>query len=324
MWPITGEQNAKQFLRILPRDNGAESMLERIIRQLGTVSLSRNLTIITGAMQRDIVLSQLSSELPNDNEINVIAEPERRNTFPAIALACAYLRLEKGCSLEEPVLVMPVDSYVSDDYFRLLATMGDELEKYPAADVILAGAKPIYPSHKYGYILPKAQKHPPSHSQAVQSFREKPDEQQAARLIEQGALWNCGVFAFKLRYVFDELCRRIAVTSYPAVLEQYGALEKDSIDRVLLENKARARVLPYGGSWMDVGTWNTLADVIGKNSYGNARQDSHCENTQVINTTDKPVIVMGAKDMVVVVSDEGILVTDKHQSSYVLDMLKEV
>ncbi|MDR1806188.1 MAG: hypothetical protein LBQ80_05420 [Clostridium sp.] len=291
-------------------------MLERICRQLKEVGLTDNFTVVTGAAQRDLVLAYIG-----DKGASVLAEPARRNTFPAIALACAQLHFEKHCPDDETVLVMPVDSYVENDYFRLLAELEGVFESQKDADLLLVGAIPTFPSAKYGYIVPEDRE---AATSLVTEFREKPTEPQAAELIKKGALWNCGVFVFKLGYMLAELSKRIALTSYEAVLKQYNALEKESFDRVLPENGARAAVCKYGGSWVDIGTWNTLADVMGTRVIGNARLDCACENTQVINTTDKPVVVMGAMDMIVVATDEGILVADKLLTPFILEMTDDL
>lgn len=288
-------------------------MLQRVVRQLRGAGLAENITVVTGAAQRAQVLEQLGADT-----VQLITEPARRGTFSAIALACAYLHFARGCSPDEHILVLPVDSYVDDDYFALLASLDDALTTHASADMILVGAKPTYPSEKYGYIVPASGEDVP----AVLRFREKPRERDAAALIAQGALWNCGVFAFRLQTLLAQSRRRMDYTSYTQVRTSYEELDAGSLDKVVLEQPGiTARVLRYGGAWMDIGTWNTLADVLSADSFGNVRMSEDCRRTQVLNTTQLPVVVMGAKDMVVVVSEQGILVADKVRSSYVLEML---
>jgi len=302
LWPITGEQNAKQFLRVLPGENDRESMLERACRQLRRAFPAESITAVTGAAQRALVVSQLRG-----GAADVLAEPERRNTFPAIALACVWLSCEKKRPHDEMVLVLPVDFYVEDDYFDRLALMEAELQSHPEADVVLLGTRPAHPTSKYGYILPESAT---ENALKVLAFREKPEEEEALALIAKGALWNCGVFAFRLGYILDELARRIAApSSYAAVLEQYAALEKNSIDRVLLERGACARVLRYDGRWMDLGTWETLFQVMDKGAYGKVQLKGDCKGTVVLNTTEEEILINGLKDALVVKGGGGVRIT---------------
>ncbi|MDR1409406.1 MAG: NTP transferase domain-containing protein [Oscillospiraceae bacterium] len=308
LWPLSGEIRAKQFLHLLP---GGESMLERIYSQLRRAGLAERLTVVTGATQRDSVLGQLG-----ENNISVVAEPRRRNTFPAIALACAYLYFEKHCDPQEPVLVLPVDPFVPDSYFTTLRMLEPLLAE--GAQLALMGVQPVYAAEKYGYILPADNQN----SSTVTAFLEKPDRATAEDWLRRGALWNCGVFAFRLDLMLRQLEKRIACTSYADVLKQYDALDRNSFDRVLLEKIGDMRVVRYDGPWMDIGTWNTLTEVMETKPIGNVRMASDCANTHVINELGIPVVVMGARNMVVVASPDGILIADKEQSSYLEPLVR--
>ncbi|MDR2647016.1 MAG: NTP transferase domain-containing protein [Oscillospiraceae bacterium] len=314
LWPISGEQAAKQFLRLMPH---GESMLERMLRQLKSAGLAEQITIVTGNEQHEILREQLG-KLP----ATVLVEPIRRNTFPAVALACAHLSWRQNVPPNETVLVLPIDSYVNDDYFQLLAGIEAAMER-DAADIFLVGATPTYPSQKYGYILP--QKH--GAIAEVCAFYEKPNESAATEYIKQGALWNCGVVAFRLGFFTARYLQPNEAdppgAAYEALEDAYSSLEENSFDRVVLEKNANMRVVRYDGAWMDVGTWNTLADVLDKPAHGNVRMDASSQNTHVINTRETPVVVMGARDMIVVVSEKGVLVADKTRSSFVLEMLDD-
>ncbi|MDR3344489.1 MAG: NTP transferase domain-containing protein [Oscillospiraceae bacterium] len=309
LWPLSGETRAKQFLHLLP---GGESMLERIYGQLSKAGLAEQLTVVTGAAQRDSVLAQL-----NESSVRVVTEPRRRNTFPAIALACANLYFEQHCDRDETVLVLPVDPFVPDSYFAALRELEPLLDD--GAQLALMGARPVYAAEKYGYILPADGVASGTLSSTVSEFLEKPDRATAAEWIDRGALWNCGVFAFRLDLMLRQLEKRIACTSYADVLKQYDALERNSFDRVLLEKSSDIhdiRVVRYRDSWIDIGTWNTITAVMEQNPIGNVRMAADCGNTHVINEIGIPIVVMGAKDMVVVASPDGILIADKEQSSY--------
>ena len=151
----------------------------------------------------------------------------------------------------------------------------------------------------------------------VLEFREKPDMQTAGELILKGGLWNCGVFAFKLSYLVGIVKKIIPCACYADVLRQYGEFEKTSFDYAVVEKAESVAVLPYHGEWKDLGTWNTLTEVMEEKPIGDVVMSKDCKNTHVINELEIPIVVMGAENMVVAASPDGILLADKVQSSYI-------
>lgn len=131
--------------------------------------------------------------------IGISVEPCRRDTFPAIALDTAYLAVVMKVDLDEPVVVCPVDPFVDDDYFEALRDLSNQADKGDA-NLVLLGMEPTYPSEKYGYIIPENAER----LSKVKEFKGNPTEDKAKEFISQGALWNGGVFAYKLKYVFDK------------------------------------------------------------------------------------------------------------------------
>ena len=343
LWPLSNEVRSKQFLKVVRDGDGrVESMLQRVHRQMQAAGLGDGVTVATGAAQVESIKGQLGEA------VSIVVEPERRNTFPAIALSAAYLYFEKNCSLEETVVVLPVDPYVGEEYFRMLHKL-DAAVQAGAADLVLMGVAPTYPSEKYGYIIPQAGRDekglarniPGNHGEGkegifpgtsregrlvgnensqflpVLEFREKPDMQTAGELIQKGGLWNCGVFAFKLSYLMGIIKNTIPCACYADVLRQYGEFEKTSFDYAVVEKAESVAVLPYHGEWKDLGTWNTLTEVMEEKPIGDVVVSEKCRNTHVINELSIPIVVMGAKDMIVAASPDGILVSDKEQSSYI-------
>lgn len=308
LWPLSNDIRSKQFLKIM-RSNGSgnESMIQRVYRQIADAKLNADITVATSATQVESIKSQLGGR------VSVVIEPERRNTFPAIALASAYLYYERKCPLDETVVVLPVDPYVDGEYFEKIHEL-DQAVQNNAADIVLMGVKPTYPSEKYGYIIPE-------NSSAdiikVAEFKEKPDAATAAEFIKRGGLWNCGVFAFKLSYLVNIIKSQTECGCFGDVESQYSRFEKTSFDYAVVERSNSVAAISYDGEWKDLGTWNTLTEVMESNPIGDVRMADDCENTHVINELEIPVVVMGAKDMVVAVSHDGILVADKVQSSYI-------
>lgn len=314
LWPLSNDIRSKQFIKIFRREDGTyESMVQRVYRQIRQVDPTATVTIATSKTQVSAIRNQLGED------VGVCVEPARRDTFPAIALAAAYLHDVKGVGEDEAVVVCPVDPYVELGYFETLAKM-HELAGAGEANLVLMGIEPTYPSEKYGYIIPRS-KDAVSH---VDCFREKPDAATAAEYISQGALWNGGVFAFRLRHVLDTAHQLIDFEDYKDLLAQYETVKKISFDYAVVEKEKDIAVLRYNGQWADLGTWNTLTEAMVENTVGDVRMNDRCENVHVLNDLNVPVLCMGLKNVIVSASPEGILVSDKEQSSYIKPFVDDI
>ena len=307
LWPLSNEIRSKQFIKIFhTEDGGLESMVQRVYRQIREADPEAKITIATSKAQISSIHNQLGSA------VGVCVEPCRRDTFPAIALATAYLHDVKGVGLDDAVVVCPVDPYVNNDYFAALKGLSD-LAEQGNANLSLMGIEPTYPSEKYGYIIPESA----DAVSSVKTFKEKPDAATAEKYIARGALWNGGVFAYKLRYVLDKAHELIDFTDYHDLFNKYETLKKISFDYAVVENESKIQVMRFAGQWKDMGTWNTLTEAMEEPSIGKAILNDTCEGVNVLNELDVPVLCMGLKNVVVSASPEGILVSDKEQSSYI-------
>ena len=307
LWPLSNDIRSKQFIKIFKTENGEyESMVQRVYRQICSVDQDASVTIATSKTQVSAIHNQLG------NAVGICVEPCRRDTFPAIALAAAWLHDVNKVPEEEPVVVCPVDPYVEQDYFEALKELG-ELAKEDTANLVLMGIEPTYPSEKYGYVIPRDKER----VSLVSTFKEKPDLDTAKEYIRQGALWNGGVFAFKLKYMLEKAHELIEFTDYWDLFSKYDTLTKISFDYAVVEKEKKICVMRFAGQWKDLGTWNTLTEAMEEPSVGNAIFNDKCQNVHVVNELDVPVLCMGLKDVVVSASPEGILVSDKEQSSYI-------
>ncbi|MBS6762342.1 MAG: cupin domain-containing protein [Clostridium sp.] len=307
LWPLSNDVRSKQFIKIFKREDGSyESMVQRVYRQIREADKSSTVTIATSKAQVSAIHNQLG------REVNVCVEPFRRDTFPAIALAAAYLHDIKRLPEEEPIVVCPVDPYVDAAYFKAVSELGS-LARGGEANLVLMGIEPTYPSEKYGYIIPEDG----TAISEVRTFREKPDARTAEKYIQEGALWNGGVFAFRLGYVLERAHELIDFADYDDLYDQYEKLEKISFDYAVAEKEKNSKVMRFSGFWKDLGTWNTLTEEMAENIIGNAVLNNKCENTSVINELNMPLLCMGTKHLIVAASAEGILVSDKEQSSYI-------
>ena len=302
LWPLSNEIRSKQFLKIF---NGDESMLQRVWKQIRRTCKDSSVTITTSKKQLSLLKKNISEEF------NLVVEPCRRNTFPAIALAAAYLHDIKSVSINEAVVVSPVDPYVDDNFFAQFHTLSAQItENTP---LVLMGIEPSYPSEKYGYIIPKTKEN----VSRVEMFKEKPNASDAQKFIDAGGLWNGGVFAFKVSYLLDKAQKLLGTSSYSELIKIYDTLPNISFDYAVVEHEKNIAVVRYVGEWKDIGTWNTLTEVFDLNYIGQVQANETCENLHAINNGDVPIICMGLKDIVVAASPEGILISDKVQSSYI-------
>lgn len=314
LWPLSNDARSKQFLRVLEGKEGKlESMVQRVWGQLARVNLQESALIATSKSQVDMIHNQL------DYQVSLIIEPSRRDTFPAIALAASYLSSVEQADNDEVVAVLPVDPFVEDRFFKRVKDL-EAVVNASGADLALVGVEPTFPSSKYGYIVPENEEITTDYRQ-VNHFTEKPDEVKAKGLIEQGALWNCGVFAFKLGYLISILEEKGLPTSYTELQERYSELPKISFDYEVVEKTDNIVVIPYDGYWKDLGTWNTLTEEMASEQIGKGIVSGDSLNTHLINELDIPVTVLGISSAVVAVSPDGILVADKSKSPKIKELV---
>lgn len=333
LWPLSNDIRSKQFIKIFKKDDGTyESMVQRMYRMIRTVDPDATVTIATSKTQVSAINNQLGES------VGISIEPCRRDTFPAIALATAYLADVMHVPSDEAVVVCPVDPYVEEDYFEALKTLCDRAAS-GSANLVLMGMEPTYPSEKYGYIMSDICEANVRHGDAteggvgntasdlfapVSEFKEKPDLETAKSYLAQGALWNGGVFAYKLSYVLDKAHELIDFTDYNDLFSKYDTLTKISFDYAVVEKEKNIEVMRFSGQWKDLGTWNTLTEAMEEPVIGEAVLNDKCEDVHVINELNVPVLAMGIKNAVICASAQGILVSDKSQSSYIKPFVDKI
>ena len=286
-------------------------MIQRVVRQIREVQLTNNITFATNAVQRDSIINQLGED------VSVVTEPERRDTFPAIALAASYLAKEKKCGSDEIVVVMPCDVYTESRYFATIGKMVETV-KNNVADLVLMGIAPTYPSEKFGYVVPK-EAEVKEGVKMVERFTEKPNEEKAKQLLAQGACWNGGVFAFRLGYMMNIVEQYIKVDTFQETHKRYTEFPKISFDYEVAEKAQSVAVVPFAGEWKDLGTWNALCEELPSTHIGNVMMGDNNENTHAVNELGIPVFCNGLKDVIVAASPDGIMVCDKQDSEKIKD-----
>ncbi len=307
LWPLSNGTRTKQFLKLLPKTDGShESMVQRMVRQIGESGLEAEITLAAAASHHDAIISQLG------RETQLVTEPERRHTFPAIALACAYLSKEKHLPDDEIVVVLPCDTFTETGYFEAVKRMAQVVET-DAAELVLMGIKPTEPSTKFGYLVPD-----PADSSIVKSFTEKPDSERAAELLRMGAFWNGGAFGFRLGYMRRIAERYIPAESFAEFRARYTELPRISFDYEVAEKARRLGAVYFDGQWKDLGTWETLSNELDHSTIGYVIDNGTSETT-AINELNIPLVCHGTQHLIVAASPDGILVADKTKA----DSLKE-
>ncbi|MFA5005852.1 MAG: sugar phosphate nucleotidyltransferase [Candidatus Izemoplasmatales bacterium] len=304
LWPLSNEVRSKQFLKVLKKPDGTyESMLQRIYRQINKTDPHAVITIATSGTQVPLIKNQLGAE------VNISVEPCRKDTFAAIALATAYQHDVLRLSLDDVVIVCPVDAMVEDDYFNTFMELEEQAKK-DDTKLILLGIEPSYPSEKYGYIIPKSN----SHIDSVELFMEKPNIDVAKEYITRGALWNAGVFAYQVQYVLKKAAEMFGTSNYNQLCSSYESIQKISFDYAIVEKETSIKVVRYSGSWNDMGTWNALSNSLNETSIGQVIFGEGCVNTNVISELSLPIVALGLNNLIIVANPDGILVSDKQAS----------
>ncbi|MCM3747764.1 sugar phosphate nucleotidyltransferase [Paenibacillus pasadenensis] len=330
LWPLSNDIRSKLFLKLLPGPDGTrESMMQRLCRQLSEANLLDGAIIVTHDSQAEITLAHAGSGVP------IVKEPEKRGTFMAAALGAAYLSGPGGAEPDETVCLLPVDLFVQPDFFELLRRLPEALDQ--GADLAMIGTEPTYPSSQYGYIVPGRTRRRGSQAKrsmggngdaaaargwtAVERFAEKPDPPMAARLMKQGALWNCGVFAFRLGWLLGQLEGKGCPSQMGRLSELYAELADRSFDQEIAEQTERRMVLRYSGEWHDLGSWSTFLRQLGDVQLGPGSVSGEASNTHLINELDSPIHIIGLPDAIVAASPDGILVASKEKSDWIKGVL---
>lgn len=316
LWPLSNDNHPKQLLKLLPDERGEpESMLQQVWKQLKSRGLDGCAVIAAAAVQQEAIRAQLG------NDADLVLEPEKRDTFPAVLLAISYLNSHKGLTRDEPVLVMPVDSKADKLFYDTVFRLPEALEK-SGANLVLLGVQPGHVSEKYGYMIPDDEQGDWREPIWIRRFHEKPTKSEAAALIERGALWNGGLFCFRASYLLDRLQEMGLPQSYEELLPLFPRTPAQSFDYAVVESEHSVAALVYRGPWKDVGTWCSLTEEMSMPKAGKGVITEDCRDVRLINTTEMPVIVMGLTEVIVAVSRDGILVSSKRSSPRLKEALR--
>ncbi|ALP38865.1 mannose-1-phosphate guanylyltransferase [Paenibacillus sp. IHB B 3084] len=316
LWPLSNDIRSKLFLRLLPAPDGQkESMLGRVYRQLTVAGLDASALLLAHRNQVNLAFRHTESRLP------VLGEPAKRGTFTAAALAAAYLHT-RGTGLNEILCIAPADMFAGENFFQSVAGLPDLLLD-SGADLAMLGTRPSHPSDQYGYIVPDQEitrAHKASYA-LVARFTEKPDRIGAQQLISQGALWNCGIYAFTLRYMLSCMKRCNLPLNDKELRAMYDDLPIRSFDEEVAEHAEHAVVLPYDGEWCDIGSWQALTEQLGSRVIGRGQISGPAQGTHIVNELPYPLHVIGVENIIAAASPDGILIAAKSYAHAIKEQL---
>ncbi|WGS29904.1 mannose-1-phosphate guanylyltransferase/mannose-6-phosphate isomerase [Bradyrhizobium sp. ISRA464] len=315
LWPASREVHPKQFLSLF----GARSTFQETLLRVADPTLFERPIVITNEAYRFMVLEQLAEI---GREADVLLEPMRRDSGPAIAAGAAFAQTRDSDAV---VLALAADHLVRD-MPAFVAACREGLAAAEQGRIVTFGVKPERPATEYGYISPGEVV--AGEVRAVAKFVEKPDAEIAAGYIDAGYLWNSGNFMFRAAVLLDEY-RNVDADSVTSVEQSvaeaardlgfvkldppaFGAAKAISIDYAVMEKTARAAVVAVACGWSDIGSWRQVWELSDKDSQGNAARGiavfEDSRNCSV--ATDRALVALeGVDDLVVVATQDAVLVS---------------
>lgn len=321
LWPLSNDYRSKQFIKAMDNERGmpdasSTSMIQRVWAQLRRLGLDDRAVLAASRSQEEIIKAQIGEDA------DLVLEPCKRDTFPAIGLATSYLHSVRNADAGEIAIAMPVDVDADDDFFAAVVRLGEAFERSDAR-IGLLGIKPRSASEKFGYIL-TGEDRVGGDLHRISKFVEKPPADEAAALISQGALWNCGVFAFRIGDMLQRLEEGDWPTRFERFIAEYDRMPSISFDYQVVEKERNAVVMPYAGYWNDLGTWNEWTSKMPRALNGNGVIGDDSPNTHVVNELQIPVVVLGVPNVVVAASPDGVLVAAKEASPKLKELVQAV
>ncbi len=332
-WPHSRTMNPKQMLRLFDD----RSMLQKTYDRIKPLTSPEKVLIITNMELKEAIAEQLP-EIPLEN---IVGEPFGRNTAPCVGLAGAII--QKRESQDQVMAVLPADHLIqNEENFRSTLQIAADYAKIHNC-LITVGIKPTYPETGYGYIQrgPKISGERGKTIYKVKTFAEKPNPDTAKRFLKSGDfLWNSGMFIWSTKLImdqfaefepelshgFEQIRNAVDTASMDEVISDvYSKFRSISIDYAIMEVAGNVCIMEADFAWNDVGSWEAAYHISEKDEHGNAiLADDHCileSENNYISIKDKLVAMVGVNNLVVVETDDAILICDKSKSQNVKDIV---
>jgi mannose-1-phosphate guanylyltransferase len=333
-WPRSRERTPKQLLEII----GPGTMIQNTVKRIQSVIPASNTLIVTNRLQE----ATISKQLPSIPRKNILIEPVGRNTAPCIGLAAAWV---KKVDPKGIMVVLPADHIIAkaDEFLRILKVAMSVAEETDA--LLTIGIKPTHPETGYGYIQfdDEPGTHNQYHSQGVyrvKTFAEKPNLETAEKFLESGDfLWNSGMFVWKATAILKEiqvhmpelseqldiLESKLGTDSYHAALEHaYGLIRSISIDYGVMEKAGNVFVVKGDFGWSDVGSWDEVVRLTKTDANSNSQRGNVIlkdSKSNFIDAGNRLVAAIGVEDLIIISTDDAILICKKGRSQEVKEIV---
>jgi mannose-1-phosphate guanylyltransferase len=337
LWPISRKETPKQLLPLL----GKDTLFQSTVARLEKLFPAERILVVTVAEQAQ----EMQKQVPSIPVENYLIEPAPRGTASVVALAAAVLQKRDP---QAAMAIQTSDHYIRNrDLFHYLISAAFDVAQKNY--LVTLGITPTYPSTGYGYIqqgepLDGDYKYP---VYAVERFKEKPDEETAQKLLRSGDhSWNSGMFVWRADAILAEIerqmpklykvvCKIADAWGTPkqdeVVQQNWFDLKSQTIDYGVMEKAERVAVLPAGGlGWNDVGSWDSLFEVLLPDMNGNVSTNAHhlavdTNNTLVYSKTDERLVVtIGLDDIAIVDAGDVLMVCKVDQSQKVKDVVEHL
>ena len=332
-WPRSREKTPKHLLQIF----GQGTMIQNTVRRLEPIVRPSNVFVVTNRLQKAQVVRQLA-HVPEDN---ILLEPVGRNTAPCIGLAALHIRRQNPDAV---MIVLPADHLIDNEqeFHRVLQLAVETAQE--SSNLLTIGIKPTHPETGYGYIQflnEDGGQNPYFHKGVlkVKTFAEKPNLQTAEKFLSSGDfLWNSGMFVWRvdailaqiqkcLPEMYGELMkieRELGSPRYQQTLETvYGMIRGISIDYGVMEKAAAVYVIPGSFGWNDIGSWDEVYRVSGKDDSGNSITGKVIQKDtkgSYVFSPDKVVAMIGVEDLIVVNTEDALLICRRGRSQDVKEI----
>lgn len=324
LFPLSRSCFPKQFLKI----DGEQSLFAQTVKRFTPLVKANDIIIVTNQKYQHHVTAELAQ--CGVKEAHILIEPIGRNTAPAVALAARYCLDELGTSGSEIMFVTPSD-HIIRPVKEFVSCVQKAVTEAGTGKIVTFGIKPDKPETGYGYIQAGDSD---GHGFTVTSFKEKPDERTAEEYLTAGNYyWNSGMFAFTIDCILQELqlhkpdIYALAQESLPSMLDRFEEMPDLSFDYAVAEKSNKVVTIPLTAYWNDIGSWDAIYDVLEKDDAGNAvRGDClplDCTNTLMLGRS-RLIAGIGLEDLLVVETDDVIVVAKQGESQKVKDLVNEL
>ena len=312
LWPLSREHNPKQFIK-LPQLNN-ESLFQLTFKRALEVTSLSNILVVTNENQKFLVMGAIEElNISNFSEENIIVEPSPKNTLPAITLGMLFSK--------EDSLILSSDHFIPENY-DLIESL-EKAKELAKNSLVTFGIKPRYPHTGYGYIK--------NNGDVVEKFIEKPNLEKAKEYLKESYLWNSGMFFFNRKFFLEQLekFQPDIFNLKDDLLNNFDKIKEESIDFGLLEKSNHISVIELNLKWSDLGSFDSIYDEFEKDENNNLKTNNvilqDAKNNYIhSNQENKIVTVNGLNNVIVIDTDDALLITPRESSQNVKEIVKHL